>query len=310
MIFQDFKIDFIYTPILLVLYNAFVYFLGNVYSIYLYAIVSFALVIVFNIDSKYRLIPDEAHIVIVACSIVNLFFNLNMWWSYLAGAVVGGLIFWLLGLLALLIFRKEGMGFGDVKLMAALGLFFGLKNILVVTLVSFVFGAVMIILGIDPGYAIVGYGVIEFKSNRFSVVDYGAITTNAGTPFERRLELIYDDLNLLMGKFHPEAMSIEKLFYNTNAKTVIDVAQARGVTVLAAKKNNIPIFEYTPLQVKQSVVGYGRAEKKQVQEMTRIILKLAKIPKPDDTADALAMAICHAHASGSLMGKLNSMGIR
>lgn len=94
----------------------------------------------------------------------------------------------------------------------------------------------MIILGIDPGYAIVGYGVIEFKSNRFSVVDYGAITTNAGTPFERRIELIYDDLNLLMGKFHPEAMSIEKLFYNTNAKTVIDVAQARGVTVLAAKK--------------------------------------------------------------------------
>lgn len=94
----------------------------------------------------------------------------------------------------------------------------------------------MIILGIDPGYAIVGYGVIEFKSNRFSVVDYGAITTTAGTPFERRLELIYDDLNLLMGKFHPEAMSIEKLFYNTNAKTVIDVAQARGVTVLAAKK--------------------------------------------------------------------------
>ena len=168
----------------------------------------------------------------------------------------------------------------------------------------------MIILGIDPGYAIVGYGVIEFKSNRFSVVDYGAITTTAGTPFERRLELIYDDLNLLMGKFRPEAMSIEKLFYNTNAKTVIDVAQARGVTVLAAKKNNIPIFEYTPLQVKQSVVGYGRAEKKQVQEMTRIILKLAKIPKPDDTADALAMAICHAHASGSLMGKLNSMGIR
>lgn len=141
-LFQDFKIDFIYTLILLVLYNAFVYFLGNVYSIYLYAIVLFALVIVFNIDSKYRLIPDEAHIVIVACSIVNLFFNLNMWWSYLAGAVVGGLIFWLLGLLALLIFRKEGMGFGDVKLMAALGLFFGLKNILVVTLVSFVFGAV------------------------------------------------------------------------------------------------------------------------------------------------------------------------
>lgn len=151
----------------------------------------------------------------------------------------------------------------------------------------------MIILGIDPGYAIVGYGVIEFKSNRFSVVDYGAITTNAGTPFERRLELIYDDLNLLMGKFHPEAMSIEKLFYNTNAKTVIDVAQARGVTVLAAKKNNIPIFEYTPLQVKQGICGYGRADKKQVQSMVKSLLNLKEIPKPDDAADALAIALGH-----------------
>ena len=151
----------------------------------------------------------------------------------------------------------------------------------------------MIILGIDPGYAIVGYGVIEFKSNRFSVVDYGAITTNAGTPFERRLELIYDDLNLLMGKFHPEAMSIEKLFYNTNAKTVIDVAQARGVTVLAAKKNNIPRFEYTPLQVKQGICGYGRADKKQVQSMVKSLLNLKEIPKPDDAADALAIALGH-----------------
>ncbi len=102
-------------------------------------------------------------------------------------------------------------------------------------------------------------------------------------------------------------MAIEKLFYNTNAKTVIDVAQARGVTVLAAYQNKAEIFEYTPLQVKQSVVGYGRAEKKQVQEMTRVILNLEKIPKPDDTADALAMAICHAHSSGSLMGKLRNL---
>ena len=102
-------------------------------------------------------------------------------------------------------------------------------------------------------------------------------------------------------------MAIEKLFYNTNAKTVIDVAQARGVINLAAQKNGLDIFEYTPLQVKQSVVGYGRAEKKQVQEMTRVILKLEKVPKPDDTADALAMAICHAHASGSLMGMLNKL---
>lgn len=168
----------------------------------------------------------------------------------------------------------------------------------------------MIILGIDPGYAIVGYGVINYEGNRFSVLDYGAITTPAGMPFHRRLELIYDELCALMEKHRPSAMSIEKLFYNTNAKTVIDVAQARGVTVLAAQKHNLEIYEYTPLQVKQSVVGYGRAEKKQVQEMTRVILKLEAVPKPDDTADALAMAICHAHASGSLIGKLGRMGIR
>ena len=113
-----------------------------------------------------------------------------------------------------------------------------------------------------------------------------------------------------MERFHPEAMSIEKLFYNTNAKTVIDVAQARGVTVLAAQKHGVEVFEYTPLQVKQSVVGYGRAEKKQVQEMTRLILNLEKIPKPDDTADALAMAICHNRYTYRLMGKLKQMGIR
>lgn len=165
----------------------------------------------------------------------------------------------------------------------------------------------MIILGIDPGYAIVGWGVIEYTSNRFTVVDYGAVTTEAGTPFNDRLKSVYDGIDSIMKRYSPEALSIEKLFYNTNAKTVIDVAQARGVINLAAVQNNIPIFEYTPLQVKQSVVGYGRAEKKQVQEMTRVILKLAKIPKPDDTADALAMAICHAHASGSMLGRLRNI---
>ena len=165
----------------------------------------------------------------------------------------------------------------------------------------------MIILGIDPGYAIVGWGVIEYTSNRFTVVDYGAVTTEAQTPFNDRLKAVYDGINSIMTRYSPEALSIEKLFYNTNAKTVIDVAQARGVINLAAVQNNIPIFEYTPLQVKQSVVGYGRAEKKQVQEMTRVILKLAKIPKPDDTADALAMAICHAHASGSMLGRLRNI---
>ena len=163
----------------------------------------------------------------------------------------------------------------------------------------------MRILGIDPGYAIVGYGVIDYVGNHFTVVDYGAITTTAGMDFNRRLELIYDEMNVLLSTQKPEAMAIEKLFYNTNAKTVIDVAQARGVLALAAQKNGVPMYEYTPLQVKQSVVGYGRAEKKQVQEMIKIILKLDKVPKPDDTADALAMAVCHAHSSGSLMGKLS-----
>lgn len=163
----------------------------------------------------------------------------------------------------------------------------------------------MIILGIDPGYAIVGYGIIEYKNNHFAVIDYGAVTTNAGTPFSLRLEEIYDRLDELMKKYSPDAMAVEKLFYNNNAKTVIDVSQARGVIMLAAQKNGIQSFEYTPLQVKQSVVGYGRAEKKQVQEMTRRILCLEKVPKPDDTADALAMAICHAHSGGSSMTPSN-----
>ena len=162
----------------------------------------------------------------------------------------------------------------------------------------------MRILGIDPGYAIVGYGVLDYRSNHFGIVDFGAITTPAGMDFGRRLEIIYDEMQVLIEKTKPEAMAIEKLFYNTNAKTVIDVGQARGVLLLAAQKNHLPIYEYTPLQVKQSVGGSGRAEKKQVQEMTRLMLHLDKVPKPDDTADALAMAICHAHTSGSLMKRL------
>ena len=165
----------------------------------------------------------------------------------------------------------------------------------------------MRILGIDPGYAIVGYGVVDYAKNRFSVVGYGAITTKAKTPFEDRLSVIYNDMLEVIEKYKPDCLSIEKLYFNTNSTTAIDVAQARGVILLSARQHGVPIFEYTPLQVKQSVVGYGRAEKKQVQEMTRVILKLEKIPKPDDTADALAMAICHAHASGSLMGRLRNI---
>lgn len=157
----------------------------------------------------------------------------------------------------------------------------------------------MVVLGIDPGYAIVGYGVLDYQKNHFTVLEYGAITTHKDTPFEQRLEELYQGIHLLLQKYRPDAMAIEKLFFNTNAKTVIDVSQARGVLVLAAQLCRVPIFEYTPLQVKQSVVGYGRAEKKQVQEMTRILLNLDKIPRPDDAADALAMAICHCHAAGS-----------
>lgn len=165
----------------------------------------------------------------------------------------------------------------------------------------------MIILGIDPGYAIVGWGVLEYTANKFRVLGYGAITTDAHTPFSLRLQTIYNDMCYIFEKYKPDVMSMEKLFYNNNAKTVIDVAQARGVITLSAQNYNVDIFEYTPLQVKQSVVGYGRAEKKQVQEMTRVILNLEKIPKPDDTADALAMAICHGHCSGSLIGSIKEI---
>lgn len=160
-------------------------------------------------------------------------------------------------------------------------------------------------MGIDPGYAIVGYGVLDFYKGKFSVVEFGAITTAAGTPFNSRLKIIYDDMSEIIKTFKPDEMGIEKLFFNTNEKTAIDVAQARGVTLLPAIQAGIPIFEYTPLQVKSSIVGYGRAEKKQVQEMTRTMLGLKEIIKPDDTADAVAIAITHGLSVNSrkLMGK-------
>lgn len=157
----------------------------------------------------------------------------------------------------------------------------------------------MKIMGIDPGYAIVGYGVILADAGRYKPLEYGAITTQAHTDFSERLEIIYDRLISILENHKPEAVALEQLFYKNNAKTVIGVAQARGVVLLACKKCGVEVFEYTPLQVKQAVTGYGRAEKIQVQEMTRKLLRLAQIPKPDDTADALAMAICHGQASGS-----------
>lgn len=166
----------------------------------------------------------------------------------------------------------------------------------------------MRILGIDPGYAIVGYGIVDYEANHFKVVDFGAVTTQAHTPFDLRLQTIYNGLSCLIEKYKPDAMAVEKLYFNTNTTTAIDVAQARGVIVLAASQGGLDISEYTPLQVKQSVVGYGRAEKKQVQEMTRLMLNLQSVPKPDDTADALALAICHAHSAGSLLGQMKKYG--
>lgn len=157
----------------------------------------------------------------------------------------------------------------------------------------------MIVLGIDPGIATVGYGVISYKGNHFTPIDYGVVTTPAHTELPDRLSMIYDGLNELFEKHKPDAASVEELFFNTNVKTAITVGHGRGVALLAAKKSGVPVYGYTPLQVKQSVVGYGRAEKKQVMEMVKYILHLDKIPRPDDAADALAVAVCHAHSAVS-----------
>ena len=159
----------------------------------------------------------------------------------------------------------------------------------------------MLILGIDPGYAIIGWGLIRFERGKYIPVDFGAITTEAGTPFNRRLELIYDQLNELLDTHHPDVVAVEKLYFQTNAKTAIDVAQARGVTMLALQKHGVPVFEYTPLQVKSAVTGFGQAQKPQVMEMTKRLLRLKAVPKPDDTADALAIAICHAQYGGTTL---------
>ncbi len=160
----------------------------------------------------------------------------------------------------------------------------------------------MLILGIDPGYAIVGYGVID--TNGTKPLSYGAIRTDAGIPIEDRLAEIYDNMCELLRTFKPDHVAIEKLYFNTNEKTAINVSQARGVIILACVKCGVKLYEYTPLQVKMSVVGYGRAEKQQVMDMTKRLLGLSKIPRPDDAADALAIALCHANSIGSLLMNL------
>lgn len=155
----------------------------------------------------------------------------------------------------------------------------------------------MIILGIDPGLAIIGYGIIEYKNNRFKTIDYGAITTPANMDNVGRLEMIYKGMNQLFHMYDIDEIGIEELFFNKNVKTAISVAQARGVILLSCRHHSKPVFEYTPLQIKQGVCGYGRADKIQVQKMVTSFLGLKSVPKPDDVADALAVGICHAHSN-------------
>lgn len=157
----------------------------------------------------------------------------------------------------------------------------------------------MRILGIDPGYAITGWAVIDYNGSKFKTIDYGSIETEAHTPMPDRLKILYDGLCYLIEKYNPDEAGVEELFFNNNAKTVIMVGEARGVVLLACRNNDIDVYEYTPLQIKQSLVGYGRAEKHQVQEMVKMILNLPEVPKLDDTADAVAAAICHAHSRGA-----------
>ncbi len=161
----------------------------------------------------------------------------------------------------------------------------------------------MRILGIDPGYGITGFGLIDGERGQFSLLRYGAITTPAGMDFSARLEIIYEDMRKLLEVAKPDAVAIEELFFGQNVTTGIGVAQSRGVILLAIRQAGVPVFQYKPMQVKQAVVGYGNATKHQVQDMTKRLLKLEKLPKPDDAADAIAIALCHGRSSTSLIAK-------
>lgn len=152
-------------------------------------------------------------------------------------------------------------------------------------------------IGVDPGIAIAGFGIVDREGGRIKPVQYGSIETPAHTEPGLRLQMIYETLLGLIDKYKPDQMAVEKLFFNRNVTTAFAVGQARGVIMLAAVQKGLEVAEYTPLQVKQAIVGYGRAEKKQVQEMVRMYLNLREVPKPDDVADALAVAICHAHSA-------------
>ncbi len=155
----------------------------------------------------------------------------------------------------------------------------------------------MRILGIDPGYGITGYSIIDYIGNKFKLIASGAIKTDSKMSFPLRLSEIFDDLNAIIDNYKPDAISVEELFFNNNAKTAINVAQARGVILVVGCQRGIPTYEYTPLQVKQAVVGYGRADKIQVQKMVKTILNVDTLPKLDDITDSMAIAICHAHSA-------------
>ena len=161
----------------------------------------------------------------------------------------------------------------------------------------------MRILGIDPGIAIVGFGLIEADRGRTRLLNYGAITTPAGLPLARRLVQIEQDTEALIAQLKPDAIAVEELFFSNNITTGIAVAHGRGIILCTAEKSGVPLYEYTPMQVKQAVVGYGGADKHQVMEMTRRILKMEKVARPDDAADAIAIALCHARSSTSLLAQ-------
>ena len=166
----------------------------------------------------------------------------------------------------------------------------------------------MRILGIDPGIATVGFGIVDTgRGTALQMVQYGAILTEAGLPLAKRLYQINQDLEELIGTFHPDVLSVEELFFNTNITTGIAVAHGRGVILYAAERCGIPLYEYTPSQVKMAVTGYGKAEKRQVMDMTRRLLKLPSVPRPDDAADALGLAICHARSFTSRLPQLNDV---
>lgn len=155
----------------------------------------------------------------------------------------------------------------------------------------------LIVMGIDPGIAILGYGVLRIEGNRYGIIDSGALITTPELSMPERLSYIYKNLTELLKLHKPDAFAVEELFFNKNTKTALTIGHARGVIILAASNLDIPIYEYTPLQVKQSIVGYGRADKKQMQQMVKVLLNLKETPKPDDVADALAVAICHGSSS-------------